>query len=70
MNADARQLPPKPAEIREARKKAGMSQAQAARLVHVNERLWRYWEAGTHRMPAASWELFLLKLAQDAEAQA
>lgn len=62
----AHEKPPAPAgdEIRQARESAGISRAEAARMVHVTERLWRYWEAGTYRMPLAAWELFQLKVAQ------
>jgi putative transcriptional regulator len=54
---------PKPAEIRKARERAGLTQTQAAELVHSSERLWRYWEHGTHRMPPGLWELFEIKVA-------
>jgi len=30
-------------------------------VVHSTGRRWREWEAGDHRMPPASWELFLLR---------
>lgn len=58
--------PPAPDAIRQAREDAGLSVAEAAVLVHTYDRLWRYWEAGQHRMPPAAWELFLLKVAQRA----
>ena len=61
---------PTPAEIRSAREAARLTQAQAADLVHSTDRVWRYWEAGNHSMPAALWELFQIKLAQRAEADA
>lgn len=32
-----------------------------ARLVHVDARTWRRWEAGERTMPEAAWELFLIK---------
>lgn len=60
--------PPAPAAIRAARTAAGLTPSEAANLVHTYARLWRYWEAGKHRMPPASWELFQLKIAQRAEA--
>jgi DNA-binding transcriptional regulator YiaG len=50
-------------EIRRARLRAGLTQAEAGGLVHASERLWRLWESGKHRMPPASWELFEIKLA-------
>lgn len=51
-------------EIRAARKQAGLSNREAAQLVHVNERTWRRWEAGARQMPANAWELFRIKLKQ------
>lgn len=64
---------PAPAEIRAARLEAGLTQAEAAELVHAGsgsrrERTWQHWEADpsspeSRRMPLAAWELFLLKTA-------
>lgn len=57
---------PTPAEIRAAREAAGLTQAQAAELVHTHLNSWQQWEAdvGTpahRRMHPAFWELFRLK---------
>ena len=52
---------PSPHEIRAARLRAGLTQAQAAALVGVQPRAWRYWEGGGRKMTAAVWELFLIK---------
>ena len=52
---------PSPQEIKDARAKAGLTQAQAAALVGVTDRAWRYWERGSRSMPSSAWELFLLK---------
>ncbi|WP_366918410.1 helix-turn-helix domain-containing protein [Acetobacter senegalensis] len=54
-------MPPAPSSIRTARKSAGLTQAQAAETVSVAISTWRKWEAGTHRMPPPSFEMFLLK---------
>lgn len=62
--------PPEAAQIRDARLAAGLTTSEAAHLVHTYSRLWRMWESGKHRMPAAAWELFQLKVAQRAEADA
>ena len=51
-----------PDKIRKAREDAGLSSTEAARLVHVSERNWRRWESGDRQMPAAAWELFLIKV--------
>ena len=59
---------PSAEEIHAARERANLTQAQAATLVHSNERRWRDWESGTHKMRPSTWELFLLKVAQRTEA--
>ncbi len=53
---------PLPAEIRAARQSAGLTQTQAAALIHGTMRAWQEWEAGNRRMHPGLWELFLLKL--------
>lgn len=63
----ARQEPvnPSPEAIRAARLAAGHSQKEAAALVHRGSHLaWLRWEAGQHPMPAAEWELYLIKTGQ------
>ena len=49
-------------EIRQARKLANLTQSQAAELVHASLGGWRKWESGAHKMHAAFWELFLIKI--------
>ena len=53
--------PPSPDAIRAARSKAKHTQQEAATVVHSTARRWREWEAGDHRMPPATWELYLLR---------
>ena len=58
--------PPTPADIIAARKAAGLTQTQAAHLVHGTLRAWQGWEApdsqpGARRMHPGLWELFRLK---------
>lgn len=65
-----RTSPPLPATIKEQRRAANLTQAEAATLVHSHERRWREWEAGAHKMAPGLWELFLLKVAQLAEDRA
>ncbi|WP_407058382.1 helix-turn-helix domain-containing protein [Zoogloea oleivorans] len=43
---------PAPAEIRAAREAAGLTQSQAAALIHSTLRTWQDWEAGKARRPA------------------
>ena len=59
---------PTPAEVRSARETAGLTQAQAAALVHASVRNWQQWEDATggpsaRRMHPGLWELFRLKIA-------
>jgi DNA-binding transcriptional regulator YiaG len=42
-----------PAEIRSHREALGMTQGQIARLVGVDPRAWRSWEAGDRPFPAS-----------------
>jgi putative transcriptional regulator len=50
--------------IWEAREHAGLTQAEAAAVVHVDLRTWQRWEGAERVMHAAFFELFLLKTAQ------
>jgi putative transcriptional regulator len=52
---------PAPADVRAAREAAGLTQTQAAHLIHSTLRAWQEWEAANRRMHAGLWELFLLK---------
>lgn len=54
---------PAPADIIARRKAAGLTQAQAAGLVHSKLRTWQQWEAGHRKMHPGLWELFRLKIA-------
>ncbi len=56
--------PPSAFEISAARAAAGLTQAQSAALVYVTLRGWQFWESGARAMPAATFELFLLKTKQ------
>lgn len=53
---------PQPSEILEARHRAGLTQSEAAALIHSTLRTWQDWEAGIARMHPGLWELFRLKL--------
>lgn len=56
--------------IRAARVAAGLTQAEAAAVVHrPSYRTWQDWERGRARMPLDAWELFLLKTGQHPTAQ-
>lgn len=51
-------------KIIEARQRAGQTQTAAATSVHAALRSWQQWEAGDRAMPAATWELYMLKSGQ------
>jgi len=53
---------PTPAEIRARREAAGLTQAQAAELVHLGAQpRWAEYENGERNIDLARWELFLIK---------
>ncbi len=53
--------PTDPAVIRQTRLFYELSQAQAARLVHVSTQTWSQWERGLRTMHPAFLELFRIK---------
>jgi hypothetical protein len=56
---------PTPKQIAKARTDAGLTQAQAAEMIHAGAyQRWSEYERGLHEMPLATWELFLLKTGQ------
>jgi len=58
-------LTPTPEQIKHSRKLSGLTQQQAALLVHAHDSAaWRKWESGTYSIPLATWELFLIKTGQ------
>ena len=61
--------PPTAAQISAARERAGLSQQQAAALVHVDIRSWRRWELAERGVNLAAWELFLLRSHQHPSAE-
>lgn len=62
----AKIVQPAAEQVRAARGRAGLTQAQAAAIVHATLNAWQRWEQGERRMGMASWELFLLKTGQAA----
>lgn len=52
---------PTPAQVKKAREAAGQTQAEAAKMVHVDLRSWQKWEAGDRKMHPAFWDLYQLK---------
>lgn len=58
---------PTHAQVRAAREAAGLTQGEAAALVHGSSRTWQNWESEGpegRKIPLASWELFLIKTGQ------
>lgn len=54
-------ISPHPDNIRAARISVGITQMQAADLIHVDISTWQRWEMGDRKMHPAMWELFLIK---------
>lgn len=46
-------------EIKEAREKAGLTQAAAAALIPVDRVTWARWEGSQRTMPAYAWKYWL-----------
>ena len=53
---------PTTAKIRTARKNAGLTQTEAAHLIHSTLRTWQDHESGISKMNMASWELFCIAI--------
>ena len=51
--------PPTPLEVLAARTRAGLTQAEAAKLVYSSRRQWQRWEAGEHTMHPAKYRMFV-----------
>lgn len=56
---------PTPDEVAGVRINAGLTQQQAAEVVHSALRSWQHWENGDRRMHPTIFELFLLKTKQE-----
>lgn len=52
-------LPPTPARIAAAQRKAGDSDVAAAARVYVDRTTWYRWRTGSRAMPLATWALYL-----------
>lgn len=61
---DAPHRNPTTQEIRAARESAGLTQTEAAALIHCTMRGWQDWESGARKMHPAFWELFRIKVAK------
>lgn len=54
-------------EIRDLRQSAGLTQSQAAAIVHASLRSWQEWEAGDSAMHPGLWELFSERVSRPAD---
>ena len=55
---------PTPAQVKQARANAGLTQKQAAEVIHKKILAWQRYESGDRVMDAAYYELFLIKTGQ------
>ena len=55
---------PTPEQIKKSRLNAGLTQAQAAAVIHKKLLAWQRYESGDRSMDCALYELFLLKTGQ------
>jgi hypothetical protein len=62
-DTDGRASSPTAEQVRSARLVAGHTTEQAAHLVHMDARSWRYYENGGRAMHPAVWELYRIKCA-------
>lgn len=58
------EIQPTPEQIKQARISAGLTQTQAAELLHKSLRVWQNYELGDRGMDIAHWVLFQIKLNQ------
>ena len=55
---------PTPEQIKKSRLNAGLTQAQAAAVIHKKLLAWQRYESGDRSMDCALYELFMLKTGQ------
>lgn len=55
---------PTPDAVRQARRAAGLTQTEAAKIVSASMRAWQQWESGERTMPPGLFELYMLKTRQ------
>ena len=53
--------------LKQLRKKHGITQTEAAKLLHTKIRSWQYWESGEYTIHPAFLELLLIKLGEGNE---
>lgn len=58
-----------PIKIKKLRRKLGLTQEQAAEVIHISKVTWQQWEAGKRKIHPAFWELFNLKTNMEFESK-
>ena len=53
----------KPETVINTRKSSGLTQGQAADMVHISIQAWQNYEYGKTPIPKATWQLFKVKIA-------
>jgi putative transcriptional regulator len=61
MHVDFKIRAPRPATIRKARHRLGLTQTEAGFVINAKMRTWQDWEGGQRKMPRAKWDLFVIK---------
>lgn len=56
-------------KLKRLRNVSGLSQSNAAAMVHVQQRSWARWESGEHNVPPGILELFCIKTQRDYNAE-
>ena len=62
--ATLKKQPPTTTQVQEFRKRAGLTVASAATLIHLSRRMWHKYESGQAKMHPAFFELFKIKTGQ------
>jgi DNA-binding transcriptional regulator YiaG len=55
MRVDFKIRAPRPATIRKARHRLGLTQTEAGFVINAKLRTWQDWESGRRNMPAIKW---------------
>lgn len=56
------EISPTPEQLKTLRESHGLTELQAAYIVHVSVGTWKQWEAGDFEMPQKLYELFCTKI--------
>lgn len=59
---DLNESKPTPEQLKALRESHGLTELQAAYIVHVSAGMWQHWEAGNVEMPPKLYDLFCTKI--------